>query len=172
MLTSLLLNRIGTKPTSLMVLPYFTPSGTPYFDIDCKGAILGLRLTTKREEVLRALLEGVAYEMRLNLDILERADIHIDELVATGGGSKSAAWMQLKADLLNKPIYIHGVSEAGCMGAAMLACSAHSGRRLIDIARQWAQITGAVEPNAENAQIYNEHFETYLKLYPAIRTLV
>ncbi len=55
------------------MLPYFTPSGTPYFDTETKGAIIGLQLSTSRMEILKALLEGVSFEMRLNLDILESA---------------------------------------------------------------------------------------------------
>ena len=67
----LLLGRHGRRADRSLVLPYFTPSGTPYFDAKMPGAILGLRLATTRGQVLRALLEGVALEMRLNVDILE-----------------------------------------------------------------------------------------------------
>ena len=55
----LILHSLPTEPTDLLVLPYFTPSGTPYFDAEVPGAILGLRLATTRGQVLRALLEGV-----------------------------------------------------------------------------------------------------------------
>ena len=48
------------RPTKLLVLPYFTPTGTPYFDTKVKGAILGLDLSTTREQIMKALLEGVA----------------------------------------------------------------------------------------------------------------
>ncbi len=67
----LLLKAAGDKPCDLLVLPYFTPSGTPYFDMQTKGAIMGLRLSTTRGQIIRALLEGIALEMRLNLDILK-----------------------------------------------------------------------------------------------------
>ena len=66
----LLTRAMAPEPTDLLVLPYFTPSGTPYFDARVPGAILGLRLATTRGQVLRALIEGVAMEMRLNLEIL------------------------------------------------------------------------------------------------------
>jgi xylulokinase len=61
---------IPEKPTDLLVLPYFTSSGTPYFDTGTKGAVIGLRLTSSRYEFMKALLEGVAFEMRLNLEIM------------------------------------------------------------------------------------------------------
>ncbi|NIQ06359.1 MAG: hypothetical protein GWO20_11745, partial [Candidatus Korarchaeota archaeon] len=87
-----------SKPPGLLVLPYFTPSGTPFFDTETKGAIFGLRLSTRRGEFIRALLEGVAFEMRLNLEILENSGYKINELRSVGGGAKSAIWTQLKAD--------------------------------------------------------------------------
>jgi len=100
----LLTKHMAAEPTDLLVLPYFTPSGTPYFDAKVPGAVLGLRLTTKRGEVLRALLEGVALEMRLNVDILEQAGLHVREFRAIGGGARSGALTQLKADVLGRPI--------------------------------------------------------------------
>ena len=65
---------MAAEPTDLLVLPYFTPSGTPYFDATTPAPFVGLRWRTTRGQVLRALLEGVAMEMRLNVEILERPD--------------------------------------------------------------------------------------------------
>ncbi|MGC8863883.1 MAG: FGGY-family carbohydrate kinase, partial [Armatimonadota bacterium] len=81
---TLLIEHMAGEPTSLMVLPYFTPSGTPYFDTRTRGAILGLRLTSTRGQILRALLEGVAFEMRLNLNILDKSGVPVKELMAIG----------------------------------------------------------------------------------------
>ena len=115
----LLIQKIGKKPSPLIVLPYFTPTGTPYYDADVSGAVLGLRLSTKRVDFLRALLEGVAFEMRLNLSILESSGIIIDELRAIGGGAKNPVLLQLKADVLGKPITKVEVTEAASLGAAI-----------------------------------------------------
>jgi len=167
----IILGGMAKEPTKLLVLPYFTPTGTPYFDTEAKGAILGLRLTTTRAEVLRALLEGVAFEMRLNLDILERSGVHIDELVAIGGGAKNRQWTQLKADVMNKPISTAAVTEAGCLGVAMLARAAETGEDITALAKQWVRISDVVEPDEPHAAYYGERFESYLKLYPALRTL-
>jgi xylulokinase len=164
-----LLRQIGDKPSSLLVLPYFTPTGTPYFDARATGAILGLRLTTRRAEVLRALLEGVTFEMRLNLSILERSGVKIEELRAIGGGARSLIWTQLKADVLNKPITTVAVTEAGCLGVAMLARAADTGETLSDIVRTWVKTGAVVEPNAENAAYYQERFAVYVKLYPTLK---
>jgi xylulokinase len=165
----IILRNLDSEPARVMTLPYFTPSGTPYFDLDTPGAILGLRLTTKRSEVLKSLLEGVTFEMRLNLHLLEKSGIRIDELIAIGGGSKSRVWTQLKADILDTPISTVMVGEAGCLGVAMLACAADTGVSPADLIKTWVTHGVQIEPDREKAEIYAEKFEKYLKLYPAMK---
>ena len=167
----LLLEQVEDAPSSLTVLPYFTPSGTPYFDIETPGAILGLRLSTRRGDVIKALLEGVALEMRLNLDILEQARCGIHELRAIGGGARSAVWTQIKADVIGKPIKTCDVAEAGCLGAAMLACAAHTGESLHELAGKWVKIVSTVQPDPSRAEAYARRFELYRRLYPAAKSL-
>lgn len=168
----LLLAAMPDEPTNLVVLPYFTPSGTPYFDTQVPGAILGLRLSTTRHELLRGLLEGVAYEMRLNLDILNRSGIPVNELVAIGGGARNRKWLQLKSDVLNTPIAVAAVTEAGCMGVAMLGASAVTGEPVTSLAGRWVRIVDTVQPNPDNAAAYSCAYELYTKLYPAIKGLI
>lgn len=167
----LLLQGMATEPTDLTVLPYFTPSGTPYFDATVPAAILGLRLETTRGQVLRALLEGVAFEMRLNVEILDRAGLAIREFRAIGGGAKNRALTQLKADVLNRPITTLAVTEAGCLGVAMLACAADSGAALSQLVGTWVQPQQIVEPDTARAAIYREHFAAYQRVYPWMRNL-
>jgi len=167
----LLIGSMPPEPSGLSVLPYFTPSGTPYFDADVPGAILGLRLSTTRGEVLRALLEGVAMEMRLNVDILHRAGLQINEFRAIGGGAKNPALTQLKADVLGRPITTLEVTEAGCLGVAMLACSAHVNVKPQELVDTWVQTTSQVDPDPHRAEVYNEKFQAYRQLYPAMREL-
>jgi xylulokinase len=150
------------------VLPYWTPSGTPYFDCDTPGAILGLRLSTHRNEILRALLEGVAFEMRLNLEILSEAGCAIDELYAIGGGARSAKWNQLKADILGRPLARLEVTEAGCLGAAILACAADTGCTSAEIAARWIKPGVRFAPNSTAAGYYSEQFEHFRRLRPLV----
>ena len=151
----LLLGAMADEPTDLLVLPYFTPSGTPYFDADLPGAILGLRLATTRGQVLRALLEGVAMEMRLNVDLLEQAGLAIDEFRAIGGGANSHVLTQLKADVLGRPITTLAVTEAGCLGVAMLACAAVTGASPRELVDTWVETRDAVEPDPARAARYD-----------------
>jgi xylulokinase len=166
---TLLLADMPPSPTQLLVLPYFSATGTPYFDTRAKGAIIGLQLTTTKGEITKALLEGVALEMKLNLEVMEKSGMRINSFIATGGGTRNKAWTQLKADVLNKNIIVHNVKEAGCYGAAMIACSTSENipvERLINTLNTENEV---FSPNSENAEFYENKFKTYKKLYPVLK---
>lgn len=168
---SILVDKLPEEPTKLLVLPYFTASGTPYFDTNTPGAVTGLRLSTSRIEFMKSLLEGVAYEMRLNLELMEGSGMVINEFVATGGGAKSVKWTQLKSNILNKPISLSGVEETGCFGAAMLACSAHTGEDIAMLVKQPGDRRVIVEPQKDQVGFYNVQFKKYKKLYAYLKEL-
>jgi xylulokinase len=167
----LILEGLSPEPSDVLVLPYFTPSGTPYFDTRTPGAVLGLRLSTRRGEVLRGLMEGVALEMRLNLDILERSGIGVRDLRAIGGGARSRTLTQLKADVINRPISTVAVTEAGCFGMAMWACAALAHADVREVAGQWVRVTSVLTPNPRTADLYQARFEAYQRAYAALKAL-
>jgi xylulokinase len=166
---TLLLRGMPDKPSDLLVLPYFTASGTPYFDTKTKGSILGLQFTTTKGEITRALLEGVALEMKLNLQLMEESGMKIESFVATGGGTRNEKWSQLKADVLNKTIITRNISETGCFGTAMLACSAFTKIPLEKLIIQNQETAGTFVPDKENVNIYEKKFETYKQLYTTLK---
>jgi xylulokinase len=165
----LLLDQMPEEPSRLLVLPYFTPSGTPYFDVSVKGAILGLDMSVTREEIMKALLEGVAFEIKLNLDILKNSGYEIKELRAIGGGARSVKHVQLKSDVIGMPITVLDVTEAGCMGVAMLAKAEHHKESVIDIAEKWVKPVSRLIP--EKHDFYNKKFSWYKNMYPAIKNI-
>ncbi|NLF17429.1 MAG: hypothetical protein GX595_09245 [Lentisphaerae bacterium] len=167
-----ILASLPEAPSDLMVLPYFTPSGTPYFETRAGGAVLGLKLSTGRGDLLKGLLEGVSLEMKLNVETLAEAGVAIDEFLATGGGARSRTLLQLKADVLNRPITVVEVTEAGCLGVAMQARAAVSGEPITEIARRCVRTAASVEPRPAHADAYTERFERYRTLYPALKPLM
>ncbi len=167
----LLIRGMAAEPSDLFTLPNFTPSGTPYFDAHTPAAILGLRLSTTRGQVLRSLLEGVALEMRLNLELLKDAGLTVRQLRAIGGGAKNSALVQLKADVLHRPITTMAVTEAGCLGVALLACAAHTGASPQELVKAWVKSQSVVEPDPRFAEFYDERFDAYRQLYPAVREI-
>ena len=168
---TVLLEAIPDEPTSLLTLPYLSASGTPYFDTGLPGAILGLRLSTTKGEITRSLLEGVAFEMKLNLILMEQSGMKIDTLIATGGGTKNERWTQLKADVLGKKIVVREVNEAGCFGAAMLACSMHSGIPVTQCVERAISDKKVFIPDQANTAAYDRIFEKYKQLYPTLKPL-
>ena len=167
----LLIAGFNDKPSNLLTLPYFTPSGTPYFDTQTKGAIMGLQLSTHRNEILKALLEGVSFEMRLNLDILEQAGYIINELRWVGGAAKSKILAQLKANVMNKKITIPNVKEAGCLGTAMLACAVDTGESIRSLASRWVGQSAVIHPQSVYETWYKGRFETYKSLHKTFKGL-
>lgn len=169
---NLLLKNIPTKPTSLFILPHFASTGTPYFDPSPLGAILGLSLTTDRGELVKAILESITYEMKVNLELLRKAGVDITQLRAFGGGAKSAAWMQIKADILNIPITTLAVTEAGCLGAALLAAKACGGTDLLtECSHVWIKPVHVYEPQSARSEKYQDRFEIYSHIYNSIKPL-
>jgi xylulokinase len=166
-----MLAELPAAPTTLLALPYFTPSGTPYFDQRTPGALLGWRLTTSRGELLKSLLEAVALEMKLNLELLESSGMKIDRLIATGGGSRNRQLVQLKADVLNKPIESIEISEAGCLGAAKLAQSADQNIPALELARREFRPKEKILPDSGRAEQYQHKFGQYKLFYSGIKNM-
>jgi xylulokinase len=165
----LLIESAWKKPTSLFVLPHFTATGTPHLDTESKGVIAGLRLSTTRGEIVRALLEGVTFEMALNVEILRRCGARIDSFRAVGGGSRSAAWMRIKADVLGRPVSTMNVPEAACLGAAILAGTATGVYRTAkEGARAVSRIARTFRPVARRVRRYAERLALYREFYPTL----
>jgi xylulokinase len=165
--------QVRPGPTGILVLPHFAGAATPYMDSGSKGGIVGLTLENTAIDIYKALMEGVTYEMLLNIEMLEQAGIEISMLRATGGGAKSRIWLQMKADILNRPIMSMGDSEAGAAGSVMLTGICAGVFKDLDSAAE--RITKAHEifyPDPGEHLTYDVLYKKYKKLYAAIRPLV
>lgn len=160
-------------PTGLLVLPHFSGAGTPYMDAGSRGAILGLTLSHTQQDVYRAIMEGVCYEMRLNTEHLADAGIPMAPLMATGGGAKSAVWLQMKADILNLPVTALSTAEAGAAGSAMLVGLAIGVfPDLQTAAAVMVHTTHTYYPRPEAAARYDAVYRRYKNVYAAVRPLM
>jgi xylulokinase len=158
--------------SGLLLLPHFIGSGTPYLDPDSRGALIGLNLATEPRDFIAAILEGTTFELKVNLDLFENAGIHIQEMRAVGGGARSDRWLQLKADITEKPIVRLDVTESGCLGAAIQAgiaagvyASCNEAMRMI------IKLGKYFEPNASNSRKYEELYAVYKRLYHRVKPL-
>lgn len=168
----LIFNGIDTKPSPIMILPHFFGSGTPYFDTRSKGAIVGLTFATTKQDIAKAIIEGLTLELRLNLEILNEGGITINELRAIGGGAKSALWLQLKADICGIPVAVPEVTEAAGMGAAVLGgVAAGVFEDATEAIRKHLKIKKVYQPDPENQTLYDERYQKYKMLYPAVKEI-
>jgi xylulokinase len=168
----ILLEEMAERPTQIYVLPHFTMTGTPWNDPDGVGAIVGLGLSTTKAEITRALLEGVTYEIALNLQKLEALGMRVHVCRAVGGGTRAARLLQLKADVLGRPLIVPKVSEAACCGAALLA---GQGIGLYPdpayIAQTRITMDARYAPCEPATSYYRDHLEVYKGLYPLVKAL-
>lgn len=160
----------GDAPSGLLVLPHFAGAATPYMDNGARGVIVGMSMRTTTAEIYRACMEGVAYEMLLNCRRLEAKGVLFERVAATGGGAASDVWMQMKADILNRPITALETADAGTVGSAMLtgvACGVFAS--LQDAAGYMVRAAGRFEPRGEMHEAYMKIFARYEGLYEAVR---
>jgi xylulokinase len=167
-----LIEQAQDGPSGLYVLPHFAGAATPHMDSSAVGAIIGLGLGTSPGRIFKAILEGITFEMMVNLARLGEAEVPITELRATGGLARSEKMLQLKADMMGLPVSSLAVSEAGTLGVAILAgtaCGLYAS--LEEGVARLVKLRATYRPDPEQHRIYQEHFERYQRLYPAVRAV-
>ncbi|NOY81323.1 MAG: hypothetical protein GXP31_10005 [Kiritimatiellaeota bacterium] len=165
-----LFGELPLHPSPVLVLPHFTATGPPHFITSSCGVMAGLHLDTTRGDVLKGILEGTAYYLRECVERLPEAGLDIGEFRAVGGGSRSDAWVQLSADILGRPFSRPRVTEAGALGAAILAgvgagvfVSAEEG------ASHMVTVEHSFEPDPQRGAEYSRRYALYRELWPRLR---
>ena len=158
--------KIKEKPTGILIMPHFAGAATPYMDENSKAVFTGITLGTDKYDIYKAIMEGVTYEMLLNLEKVEKNGIIIDKLYATGGGANSSVWLQIKADILNKEIIALDAPEAGAMGTVMLAGNAVGAFESMDSARKiMVKEKKHYYPDEEKHDQYMQYYKKYKYIY-------
>lgn len=150
-------------PTDLLVIPHFQGAGgTPDMVKSAKGLVYGLTMDTSLENLYRAVLEGLTFEMAYNLEVLSEFGISTNRMFATGGGARSSIWLQIKADILNKEIVPIQTEEAGALGGAILAASSIGMFNRVDqAAKHFVKYKDAVVPNNKVRDHYINKYGEY-----------
>lgn len=168
---AILNSRMPQEPSSLLLLPYLAGTGTPYMDGEATGMIAGLSLATTRLDIYRAIYEGMNYELRVNMELLRDTGFKVDALTAGGGGASPEA-LQIKADILNTPIWTLKNRQSGTVGMAML-CSVAMGRfkDFDEAAQALVQRDRLIEPSERFRARYEDKYGKYLEMYAASRRI-
>lgn len=161
---------MSNEPTEIITLPYFGGASTPFQDLNAKGAIINLTTQTTDAALYKSMMEGTAFEMRLNAEVVGGYGITVDSVVATGGGANSGKWMQIKADIQNIPVKILRSSEGGLCGCAMLQAAALGGVKDLQEAKDvFVQYKKEFLPSGEQHSAYETQYKKYEKLYKTLK---
>ncbi len=157
---------ISRTPSGILVMPHFTGAATPYMDSRSTAMFSGITLATTKYDLCRAIMEGVVYEMKINLDLLAANGIRPKRLLATGGCSTSAVWNQMKADITGLPITIVDTPEVGALGTIMCAAvTVGAAGSLADAAEIYSKKGPTFEPDPAAMQEYAALYERYRRMY-------
>ncbi|MGE5599639.1 MAG: FGGY-family carbohydrate kinase [Bacteroidota bacterium] len=159
-------------PGRVIFLPHLVGGGTPHGDQRTKGAFLGLTLAASVKDLVLAVLEGLTYELRVNLEALARAGLRVAHLRVVGGGARSDRWLQLKADITGCTVETLRVREAALLGAALIAatvCGEYPS--LMDAAGRAVSVDRTFAPDPALREAYDRHYEIYRRVYPALREI-
>jgi len=168
------LNReIPAEPTRILTLPHFVPPIWPRCIGDSGGVIAGMSANTTRGEILKSIMEGETFYFVDSLRALRELGIDTQEFIATGGGAKSDAWLQIKADIFGVPFVRPRITEGSPLGAAMLAGLATGVfKSAAEAVSVFVRRDRRFEPDAARHAFYREKFALYQRLFPATHGLL
>jgi xylulokinase len=160
----------------LVLLPYWNSVLNPYWDPAASGLVMGWRGHHRRGHFFRAILEGIAFELRLHFEgISAELGREIERVVVTGGGSKSDLWCQILADVTATKVQRTTATQATALGAGMIAAT---GLNLFpNLTAATREMGTAVQseftPRLDQVKTYNRIYqEVYRNLYPAVQALM
>ncbi len=159
--------KLEVGENGILALDWFNGNRTPFSDAQLSSVILGITLSTKPEEIYRAILESTAFGTKSIVELYEKSGVAIDEIYASGGISyKNSFLMQLYADVLGRKIKISGATQAGAKGSAIFASVAGGYFENISAAARVLSDKCIKEyaPNLENSAKYSAIYEEYVKL--------
>ena len=158
-------------PGSVTFLPYLSGERTPHNDAKIRGGFIGLGHESSREVLTQAVLEGVTFAIRDNLEALRSAGTRISRVTAIGGGSRSRYWLASIATALGLPVDIPADGDFGAaFGAARLGLIAATGADPLSVCTA-PKTAETIEPVSALRGAYEEAYGRYRALYPAIRSL-
>jgi xylulokinase len=165
--------RLGPGAEGLLLVPYLASAQTPYWDPAARGVLFGLAGHHGKEHIVRAIMEGIAFEQRLAFEAMEpQLEQPIEVLLTTGGGSRSSLWRQIVADVTGKTVVACREAETTSLGAGMQAAAAAGWHgSLLEAAEAMSGVGARHTPDPATAARYDELFAVYREIYPRTASL-
>lgn len=153
----------------LIVLPFFSGARAPRWNPKARGLIFGLTVYHSRAHVFRALMEGIAYEIRKILEVLQEQGISSNEIVVMGGGGKTPTWARIKANVTGKEVILPELLDAALAGDAIVA---GVGTKLIESFSEGTKLffkeRARIKPDPQITKIYDKYYKIYDQLVSAM----
>ncbi|GIQ62085.1 xylulokinase [Paenibacillus cisolokensis] len=150
----------------LLFLPYLMGERSPRWNPHARGAFVGLQITHNRGDMARAVMEGVALNLKIVLDTFRKEGAPIDHMWVLGGGAKSTLWRQILADVYGLDIYVPAyLDEATSMGAAMAGAVGVGLISDFHQAKKWVKRVSVHSPDPASSETYSRYFELFDETY-------
>ena len=155
----------------LTLFPHFTGMQVPRLDANTRGVFFGVGLHTGRDCFIRAIMEGVGYMLRENIEALEKMGISPSVVYALGGGAKSMIWNRIKADICGQAIAVMENEESASLGAAILGGVSCGLFNSIESAIAGLKEKKRIAPDRKNMKEYEKGYAHYKKMYENFKDL-
>jgi len=145
----------------MLFYPHLTGASSPYWNNETRGMFYGISLSIGKQDIVRSVLEGIAFQLRTNIDKIESLGANIEDLKVFGGGSRSGIWCNIIANVTGKRVIAYDSPEIASLGAGILAAkgcgifSPQFGRKLLDMKTVF-------NVDSEISQIYKDIYERYI----------
>ncbi len=151
-------------------LPYLMGERSPINDTDARGTFIGMRMDTKRKDMVLAVLEGVAFAIRDNFEIAKAQGIHITCSSLCGGGAKSELWQKILCNILNVDITLLQTEQGPGYGAAMLAMvGCGEFKNVKECVNAFVQVRNKITPEPEIVTRYEHQYRKFKEIYPSLK---
>lgn len=162
---------IAAGSGGLLFLPYLNGERTPHADPSARGAFVGLNLGHTRGHMTRAVMEGVTYALRDSLSIIESLGVPVNEIRASGGGSRNPLWRQMQADVFGKKISTLKVEQGAAYGVALLAAVGDGAYRDIgEACKATIEVASQTPVDRKAAKKYDAMHPIYQRLYGSLKS--
>lgn len=166
------IKRESLGKNEVIFLPYLMGERSPVNDTNATGVFIGLRPDTSREDMHQAVLEGVAFAIKDNIEIIKEMGVDISCSTLCGGGAKSRLWREILADVLGFDLYVFESEQGPGFGAALLAMVASGRFDTVKAAvEHFERPRERIVPDGALVELYSEKFKKYRKIYPALKEL-
>ena len=145
---------------------------SPINDTNARSVFMGMSMDSTREDMIQAVLEGVAFALRDSLEVAKSLGIDIKRSKLCGGGAKSPLWRSILANVLNVTIDLPQTEEGPGYGGAMLAmvaCGEYPDVKTI--ADRFVKVTDVIKPEPELTALYEERYQRFRQIYPSVKSL-